>query len=328
MIETKRLERLFHHNNIGLYYGSMGLCIYLSELSNKKTKQLYSQLCLNLKELNGNICLRKGMTGIALTTMLLNKKGIIVGNISSLLNEIDNAVFRIIAYDDSFLKKELSKEIEILLYLIYRYEYCENDIEKMLYTELICDKVDSIIVAMTIDPMVEPISFSLNYNLPKILYVLSLVLAQGLYKERIQKALIVISHKILYKMPILESNRLYLLFGLTSILKKCNLPNNWNSFRKMLVESISLQNIIENECKGLIYLENGLSSIYLLAREIPEFQDNIISIGENIIQEIDNSKEMDRLISNEAYLKNHLGLYNGYCGVALIKCLIQKDIKR
>lgn len=105
MIETKRLERLFHHNNIGLYYGSMGLCIYLSELSNKKTKQLYSQLCLNLKELNGNICLRKGMTGIALTTMLLNKKGIIVGNISSLLNEIDNAVFRIIAYDDSFLKK-------------------------------------------------------------------------------------------------------------------------------------------------------------------------------------------------------------------------------
>ena len=42
----------------------------------------------------------------------------------------------------------------------------------------------------------------------------------------------------------------------------------------------------------------------------------------------DGLKEMDRLITNEAYLKNHLGLYNGYCGVALIKCLIQKDIKR
>ena len=186
--------------------------------------------------------------------------------------------------------------------------------------------VDKIFEDITTEELADTFIYRIDHLLPQILIVLSKVLNLGIYKTRICQLLKLLEPLILYKMPILHSNRLYILVAISKIIGSCELPDTWNEYRQMLAENISLKKIIKVECQDLVYFENGLSSIYLLLREIPEYKSHIKRIGTIISKDIENSAELRRLRENENYRKNRIGLLNGICGIELILMLIKKDL--
>lgn len=325
MIDVKRLIQLSATTPINLSYGAMGLCIYLAELNDKRWINVYSQIKQRLVDLDTDMSLKTGLSGIALSIIELCKKDFIKEQVSDILNDIDNLLYRIIAYEEQG-SQDLTVEIDVLYYLIIRYEYCRSKNERLIYRKLVMQKVNDVLFLITPESFLEPLKYSLDFVLPKILYVFSLVIEMDICTERIVKMLNTMSSMILYKIPLLDSNKLYLLFGLTKIINSCNGFQDWKQYRTLLKDLISIDNILSHECRGRIYLEDGISSIYFLVRAIPDFHSQYIAIGHQIIKEIENSKEISRLNSNDAYLKNHFGIFNGYCGVALAMLLIKKEI--
>lgn len=300
----------------------------LSEIDKGKAVSVFNILKQKTLTLHGNINIRNGLAGVALLVKCLHNKGVFNGKISSVLREIDDTIFRTITNNNGLSQLKIQDAIEVLYYLVITTKSEEhiNPETNELNFELIRILVDKIFEDITTEELADTFIYRIDHLLPQILIVLSKVLNLGIYKTRICQLLKLLEPLILYKMPILHSNRLYILVAISKIIGSCELPDTWNEYRQMLAENISLKKIIKVECQDLVYFENGLSSIYLLLREIPEYKSHIKRIGTIISKDIENSAELRRLRENENYRKNRIGLLNGICGIELILMLIKKDL--
>ena len=309
-------------------YGASGICLLLSEIDKEKAVSVFNILKQKTLTLHGNINIRNGLAGVALLVKCLHNKGVFNGKISSVLREIDDTIFRTITNNNGLSQLKIQDAIEVLYYLVITTKSEEhiNPETNELNFELIRILVDKIFEDITTEELADTFIYRIDHLLPQILIVLSKVLNLGIYKTRICQLLKLLEPLILYKMPILHSNRLYILVAISKIIGSCELPDTWNEYRQMLAENISLKKIIKVECQDLVYFENGLSSIYLLLREIPEYKSHIKRIGTIISKDIENSAELRRLRENENYRKNRIGLLNGICGIELILMLIKKDL--
>ena len=309
-------------------YGASGICLLLSEIDKGKAVSVFNILKQKTLTLHGNINIRNGLAGVALLVKCLHNKGVFNGKISSVLREIDDTIFRTITNNNGLSQLKIQDAIEVLYYLVITTKSEEhiNPETNELNFELIRILVDKIFEDITTEELADTFIYRIDHLLPQILIVLSKVLNLGIYKTRICQLLKLLEPLILYKMPILHSNRLYILVAISKIIGSCELPDTWNEYRQMLAENISLKKIIKVECQDLVYFENGLSSIYLLLREIPEYKSHIKRIGTIISKDIENSAELKRLRENENYRKNRIGLLNGICGIELILMLIKKDL--
>ena len=309
-------------------YGASGICLLLSEIDKGKAVSVFNILKQKTLTLHGNINIRNGLAGVALLVKCLHNKGVFNGKISSVLREIDDTIFRTITNNNGLSQLKIQDAIEVLYYLVITTKSEEhiNPETNELNFELIRILVDKIFEDITTEELADTFIYRIDHLLPQILIVLSKVLNLGIYKTRICQLLKFLEPLILYKMPILHSNRLYILVAISKIIGSCELPDTWNEYRQMLAENISLKKIIKVECQDLVYFENGLSSIYLLLREIPEYKSHIKRIGTIISKDIENSAELRRLRENENYRKNRIGLLNGICGIELILMLIKKDL--
>lgn len=324
----EQIELYSHINDISLCYGASGICLLLSEIDKGKAVSVFNILKQKTLTLHGNINIRNGLAGVALLVKCLHNKGVFNGKISSVLREIDDTIFRTITNNNGLSQLKIQDAIEVLYYLVITTKSEEhiNTETNELNFELIRILVDKIFEDITTEELADTFIYRIDHLLPQILIVLSKVLNLGIYKTRICQLLKLLEPLILYKMPILHSNRLYILVAISKIIGSCELPDTWNEYRQMLAENISLKKIIKVECQDLVYFENGLSSIYLLLREIPEYKSHIKRIGTIISKDIENSAELRRLRENENYRKNRIGLLNGICGIELILMLIKKDL--
>ncbi len=324
----EQIEQYSQINDISLCYGASGICLLLSEIDKEKAVSVFNVLKQKTLTLHGNINIRNGLAGVALLVKCLHDKGVFNGKISSVLREIDDTIFRAITNNNALSQLTIQDAIEVLYYLVIttkREEHINLETNELKF-ELIRILVDKIFEDITTEELADTYIYRIDHLLPQILIVLSQVLNLGIYKTRICQLLKLLEPLILYKMPILHSNRLYILVAISKIIESCKLLDTWNEYRQMLVENISIKKIIKVECQDLVYFENGLSSIYLLFREIPEYKSNIKRIGTIISKNIDNSTELKRLRENENYRKNHVGLFNGICGIELVLMLIKKDL--
>ena len=324
----EQIELYSHINDISLCYGASGICLLLAEIDKEKALSVFNILKQKTLTLHGNINIRNGLAGVALLVKCLHNKGVFNGKISSVLREIDDTIFRTITNNNGLSQLKIQDAIEVLYYLVITTKSEEhiNPETNELNFELIRILVDKIFEDITTEELADTFIYRIDHLLPQILIVLSKVSNLGIYKTRICQLLKLLEPLILYKMPILHSNRLYILVAISKIIGSCELPDTWNEYRQMLAENISLKKIIKVECQDLVYFENGLSSIYLLLREIPEYKSHIKRIGTIISKDIENSAELRRLRENENYRKNRIGLLNGICGIELILMLIKKDL--
>lgn len=317
---------------VGLMHGQMGICIYFYHLyrieKNENEKVIADQLLddiLGKISRESSISVEDGLAGVALGIIHLIRSDFIEGDVNELLEDIDSRIFnRLVFFSDKMIKAE--ELLHLLFYFYIRFKHQNNDNDKYIYTELIIKSLDLFVMNYRNDLFDEYYTFSVyDYHLPVFVYICGKLFSLDFYNEKIMKIVKTFETLILSRLPVLHSNRLYLLTGILSIIPYMN-NSDWGNYASFLCKNINLNYILENEMKNKhIFISNGISMIYLLLnylnKNYPEYK---IEYDCNVFYNRIISSEAWEAFKQDYYFEIHHGLVNGFPGVQLVLSYLYK----
>jgi hypothetical protein len=156
------------------------------------------------------------------------------------------------------------------------------------------------------------------YELPLFLYVLSRISRFGFYNVRIANILRELSPTVLSIIPTLHANRLFLLWGMSSVNEELK-PEGWNEHIRLLIRELNLERIINSElCNLNVYFSDGVVSLFLLAENAKELlgEESVCRFQKSLIAKIEQSEVWEMLQTDDRYFGERMGLWDGYCGIA------------
>ena len=209
------------------------------------------------------------MAGIAIGIHLLIEEKFIEGNINEVLEDIDNIIFKRLAFvtykdrNKNILKLDF---IHLLYYLYIRYKVQTTFDSQYIFQELIVKVIELVEYDLDSDFFCDYYSYSIrNFSLPIYMYIINHIYELNIYQNRIRKILEKHLDYIFSLYPSLQSNRLFLLAGLISI--KNILPDYKERIEaqiKFLKQGIDIKYIINVEMQNQdVYIVDGVSSIYI-----------------------------------------------------------------
>lgn len=191
--------------------GKMGYCIYfyLSGQSDDKHTEtadsLLDSITWELKNHHHSIDLYNGLSGIGLGIDYLIKNNFITGYINQILKQVDSRLLTLRTFSNNPLG--WFDNVVLLHYYNIRIRAQESNSEKEYIFKRAIFKIlnefrfsDNLLFE-------EPYSFSMQYRLPILLYVLSELYDTIFFKEKIEKMISELSHKVLSIIPVLYSHR-------------------------------------------------------------------------------------------------------------------------
>ncbi|MEZ7885452.1 MAG: hypothetical protein QMB39_09345 [Bacteroidales bacterium] len=312
---------------MGLADGKMGICIYLYIIGRFENNNEYSSIAGKLlDEIISNIStlpidVKGGLAGLGLGVTYLIKNKYIKGNINSILEETDSEVCKHLFYSKYINKIEVLSLTQILYYLCVRSkEQKKNSNNESLYRELIINILNKINDKLDLDFFEESLVYTINYTVPQLLYVLGEIYYLDFYNLRLIKILEELSYKIFSIIPHLDSNKLYLLWGMDSLQSRIK-DNNWEKQINLIKSHIDLDNILEKELNNKnIFFCDGLTSIFFFINTLKSYfpSEYIVIYNEKILNRIKSSTIWTLLLQNPQFFNSHTGLENGFCGTALL----------
>lgn len=318
----------------GLANGKMGLCVYfyhLSRLENQPecesiAERLLDEVIENIS-LNNSIGVGTGLSGIAIGIDHLINEKFIIGDVNEILREIDDVIFKAIAFEDKITKDRTIDYILLLYYLYIRYAKQVDDESFYIYNELIVKTIENTYQAISFDFFDEPTSFSSHYKLPLFLYVLSRIISLDIYNYRILKIIGELKNKILGIFPVSHGNRLYLLCGLLSVNVYLK-DSDYTKHIELLRGNIDLQRILYNEfINKQVFIKKGLSLLFILLLFLEkEFSDYAIVFDKKALYDRIADSEvwnMEKRVDNDYFF----GLYSGIPGTILILSYLKNKYK-
>lgn len=325
---------------IGLATGRMGLCIYYYYLSrweeNKEYKliaeSLLDDIISQLSEI-ADVTVESGLAGIAIGISHLIEEKFIEGDINEILEEVDNVIFKKLAfliYKDT--RKHIPKVdlIHLLYYLYMRYKEQVSADNQFVFQELIIKTIEMFKEDLNADFFNEYFSFSLrDFHLPFFLYIISKIYDLNIYNDRISKILEEYINQILSMYPLSHANRLYLLCGLVCIKPYLSgyYKKEIDSRVQLLKDNIDIDYIVNTEFGNQeIYVTNGLSSVYILLfylqKKNPSY--SIDYDPQLFFSRISTSEAWNALQSKDFYFRRYIQLFDGFPGVCLVLLHIKK----
>ena len=257
-LSNKLLSSKLENYPVSLFHGKMGLCIYFYHLSEIESNLEYQSIADRLIDQilqhdlspNHSIDVENGLAGIGLGITYLIKNRFVEGDLNELLEVIDNAIYRRIA----FLDKQSTIQPTVLLHLTgYLYIRLKEQIDtnyQILYQDLIIKVLNMLYERIDDEFLNEPYSFSISrYPLPGLLWIFSKLLEANFYDDRIYRMLETLQWQILSRFPILHANRLFLLWGMLH-LKPYLKHESWDNYAGLLYREISIDEILR-KCYGI-----------------------------------------------------------------------------
>lgn len=339
ILNSKLLAPMDDEYPINLTFGKMGICIYFFYLSRWEEKEEYKQIAekllnevINKLSNKKDISVEFGLAGIAIGISHLVKEKFVEGDINEILEDVDSHIFRMLA----FLKDEDTGNtkftlLHLLYYMYMRFTAQSSLYDKFLFQELIIKTVEMLHNNLQTDFFQEHFSFSIqNYYTPLYLYIVSKIYELNIYNDRIVRLLEEVIDLIRSTIPVLQTNRLYLLWGVLNI-KPClsNQKNEIDAHIRLLKENIDIEHIINVELKNQdIYINDGVSLVYLLLFIIQIlFPDYSIAYHtQSFFHRINNSEAWNTLVNRNYYFNKHRGLFDGFPGASLVLNHIKKQI--
>jgi len=333
-INKKLIERLLSSKldnyPAGLFYGKMGIVIYLYHLSKIESNPEYQSIAerlldqIMLRDLSPNhsIDVEDGLAGVGLGITYLIKKRFVEGDLNEIIETIDNEIYRRVVFqkDSSVFSPTLLLHLTGYLYIRLK-EQADTNMQT-LYQDWIIKALNMLYSRIDDDFLNESYSFSIyQYQLPVLLWIISKLLEAGFYNERIFKMLDELHLRILSRFPLLHSNRLFLLWGMLILKPYLHDRAAWHNYIQLLYREINLDDILEKEMTGRkIFISNGLSAVYILLHEINrQFPDYRISFEpQTIYNQLQNSEAWNALLDRAYFYDIHHGLLNGFPGVQLV----------
>jgi hypothetical protein len=320
---------------LGLADGKMGLSIYFFYMGRVKQNKEYTKTGERL--LNDiwkdtpnirSIDVKEGLAGIGSGISYLIRNRYVKGNANTILQDIDNEIFKQLSYPKYSNSIDALSLIHILYYLCERCSGQKPGSEsEWLYRELIIQTVNLIYHKHASDLFEEPHIYTVDYRLPLFLFVLSRIYHLSYYDCRIIKILEEITPKLLSTFPLLHANRLFLHWGMDSVCMMKEI-DGWRKHTELLRKELDINFLLSEELRNKnVYFYNGVSSIYALLfclkAHFTETQlQEYVSI---ITDKIRHSNIWKHLNDDPEYLKEHIGLCNGYTGIAIVEHIIKEN---
>ena len=333
---TERLLRDYSAENypIGLAHGKMGGIVYLYHLHRYTGQDTYSETAGNLLDqllesgmsVHDNLTVMDGLCGIGLGLEHLVTDQFIEGDLNELLKEIDDRLFKTVAFEEH--SYTLAEMVHLIHYLVKRIKRQSDDENVFIYQELCIRLVSRIQHQWCSVLCKEPFAFSLyDYHVPAHLFVMAELIELDFYQSRLFHILEEMSHTLFAHLPHSHLNRLYLLWG---ELPLKDFSKDWEQHCDLLYENIRISTIMQKEIKGRnIYLSNGYSGLYWLLKNIEmRFPDYAFEYEPaQLYTCIDNSEAWKTLMEIPYYYEIHAGLLNGFPGAVLTMLDIKSACK-
>lgn len=300
--------------------GKMGLSVYFFRLARMKNNENYNNLA---EEIIGDICEEIGKNyqsinpiELIIDTIAINyliDNSYISGDVNDIISEIDIFVYREILNAVDRLNKQ-----DILIALYY---FCirlekqnEGTEDDFIFKELIIGFFNKLLYPIDEELLIEPPCYSIYYKLPQFIYLISKIYTLGFYNYKVDSILKERLPLFLSRIPVMHSHRLYLLWSLIHVRKVMN-SNVWGDHIKMLYENIDIDRIVTKELLDKdLFIEDGISSIYLICSEINKMSDKIIFDENLFIEKIEKSN----IWEDSQWRKENLSFLGGFTGLMLI----------
>ena len=332
-IQKKLTEKLLSSDiarfPVSLFHGKMGLCIYFYHMSKNESNpeyqsiadRLLDQILLHDLSPNHPIDVENGLAGIGLGVTYLIKNRFVEGDLNELLEVIDSAIYRKIAFIDKQSNIPPTVLLHLTGYLYVRLKEQSDTNYRELYQDLIIKVLNMLYDRIDDEFLSEPFSFSIRqYQVPLLLWIISKLLEADFYSDRIYRMLDTLQLQILSRFPMLHANRLFLLWGILH-LKPCLKHKSWDNYIGLLYREISVDEILDREMTDRkIFIDNGLSGIYILLHLINSgFPDYPIPFDPQTIEDkIQNSSAWNAMLERGYFCEIHQGLLSGFPGVQFV----------
>jgi len=302
--------------------GKMGCCIYFFEIARLTGEKQYQQLAEKLlddiySELANETTERTSyeLAQIGMGINYLHEKNYVKGNINLILGDLDRLIFKTIVFENKPITYQINGIISVFYYICARISRHNKGSEARFLLEELSIKVFNDIYR-SLDPgfFDESYVFSmLRYKLPQFLYVLSKMITLQFYNYRVVEVLNEILGLIQSRIPVLHSNRLYLLWGLLH-LKEATGWNTWNEQIDILINRMDYKKMIYEELRNKnVFIEDGVAGIYLLLNAI---KHTFLSLPFDIIL-FQKRIEESKIWKDKESLEKR-GLINGISGLLLV----------
>lgn len=217
--------------------------------------------------------------------------------------------------------------IHLLYYLHLRLrEQKVNSEDEYFYKELIIQTINDVYKKLDIQSFDGGLLYGMDYELPLFLFVLSNIYNSGFYNTRITRILEELSTKIFSTIPILHSNKLFLLWGMNSIQTQISITE-WKKHMQLLRKELDINHIVDVELKNKnVFFNNGITSIFMLVSALQDSyftEEEITLFKKKVIKKIDDSHIWNFMLNDSDYFKSFKGLFNGFCGTFLFLNIFQ-----
>jgi len=323
---NKNLISSIENDSMGISYGKMGYCIYLFEVSRITNNKLFEYEAIKIiNEIVSktsdikSISFQNGAIGIGIGIDYLVKNEFVTGNINNLLNSIDNLMFKQLSYSEIYNSIDFTTLIHALYYLDIRYKSQKNGSESwMLTKDLIIHVINILYEKISNEHFETPLAFSIDYVLPQLLYIIGKLFNLNVYNNKLTIMINELTPYIASTLPLLNSCKLYLLWGISSVCKQVQMQG-LNYYKDLLIRETNVNIIINSEVNDNIYFYDGLTAIYYLLYtlktnfSITDYE----SYQKLIIHKIQSSHLWEPLLKDSRYFNNNKGLW-GFCGASLL----------
>jgi hypothetical protein len=318
---------------LGLASGKMGFCLYFFVVSRMERNENYEKIAYRLIDeifekapTLPSVDVRFGLAGLGLGICYLIKEKFVKGNINTVLADIDDKIFKELSSTAYYEIVDSRTLIHLLYYWPVRLkEQKEGSETQWLYQELVIYLLNKLYEKVDSSFCETSIVYTTNYLVPPFLYVLSLLYRLNFYNYRIQKLVAEFSLQLFSTQPLLHANKLYLLWGLGAVRSVMTIKSLDNYIR-LIRSKLKVDSILSDELRAKnVFFNNGLTSIYFLLTQLTDYfgGEELLNMKDRIRVKMESSNIWELLNENSSYFGTYKGLYNGYCGVALLKRIIQ-----
>jgi hypothetical protein len=315
------------HTSLGLLSGKMGYCIYFYKSAKIYGNNKYAKIAGDLLD---SVCnslgnyriwnIENGLAGIGLGINYLVKEKFVAGDINRILKEFDILLFKQLTFPDKKNPPDLWLQTQLLYYFGVRMTEQKKGSEGEYIFKQLIFKILNSFSTVPDNFFEEPYSFSMDFRLPFFLYTLGMVSKQNMFSEKVKKITDDLTPKIISFIPVLHSHRVYLIFGMSLLIKELNI-NSWQKHIRLLRRETDAGYMFENELRDKnIFFKDGISGLGFILTEYNKSVDDSEKIEYNpeyLRNRIKSSEAWQRLMNDEQFFRTNSGL-NGFCGLSLL----------
>ncbi|RAI86790.1 lanthionine synthetase-like protein [Algoriphagus yeomjeoni] len=319
-------------NELGLLNGKLGLSIYFYHFARKtgnpdfleEAENLIEEIFEKLSEAKLPADFENGLAGIAYGISYLVNLDFVDADLDNTLGDLDDRIFKFL--EDQKGKLSANLRNGLLGYLIYSLDRLESSLKSghqsntYIFQKLSAGLINQLGQLIEEEKFQdrEPQLFNIFWDLPIVLILLAKAKSLEINVFKVDRILDFLLPNLLALYPRLNSNRLYLLLGVETVLKKIN-HLGLRKHALFLKESIDMETIFNSECKNLnISVTDGASGLRLIGEKLNKIYGDIESIlisDEHVLNKINKSACWG---GNDFYnpFKKSIGLSSGLSGVA------------